>query len=592
MRDRQRQNRPLDGTRTERSHGEVMPFLVGIAAFALLLAGCTASRQTDATTTVAVPAAADEARRERALTHFIEGSALEAKEQHGEAILEFQEALRYDPSNAAIHDAMARSFIELHKLPRAAESAREAVRLEPTNTAYRETLARVYAGSFQTDAAIAEYEAITRLDSMNNRVWYQLARLLQPKKPLRALQIYEMLMDREGESWEILLQSAELYGTLGQYDRAADRYRSMLLIDPSNRALQRQLAETYIKAGRTDEALQLLEDVHERHPDDAEVALVLGDLYFDRGESAKAVVILEQVRSTPSTHHEVKVRIGVTYFSRSENDTAMSVLARRVFEGLRADQPGDWRPHWYLGALALNARADTAALASFAEVTRLEPRNADAWWFVGSLYMDRGDLTRAMQTADRARQLVPNDFRVYLLKGLIYSRLEQPTQAVDELRQAYKLNPKDLNILSTLALTLDNLKRHDESDRLYEEALKVDSANALILNNYAYSLSERGLQLPRAKRMSEMSLMAEPNNPSYLDTYGWILYMLGEYDEAREYIEKAVASGEASAVVLEHLGDVYYRLGHTEEAIVQWKKALEQSPTNEALKAKVERGTL
>jgi tetratricopeptide (TPR) repeat protein len=558
---------------------------------ALILTGCSASRQAETTETPRTPTIADEARRERALSHFIEGSALDAKNMHGEAILEFQEALRYEPANPAIHDAIARSFIELNKFPRAAESAREAVRLEPANTSYRETLARVYAGSFQSDAAIAEYEAITQLDSTNNRVWYQLARLLQPKKPLRALQIYEMLMDRDGESWELLLQSAELYGTLGQYDRAADRYRSMLLIDPSNRALQRQLAETTIKAGRTDEALQLLEEIHDRHPDDSEVALVLGDLYFDRREPAKAVRILEQVRTMPSMHYEVKVRIGVTYFSQSENDSAMSLLARRVFEELRANQPADWRPHWYLGALALNARIDTVALASFAEVTRLEPRNADAWWFLGSLYMDRGDLTRALQTADRARQSVPNDFRVYLLKGLVFSRLEQPTQAVEELTQAYKLNSKDLNILSTLALTLDNLKRHEESDRLYEEALNVDSTNALILNNYAYSLSERGLHLQRAKRMSEMSLLAEPNNPSYLDTYGWILYMLGEYEEAREYIEKAVASGEASAVVLEHLGDVYDRLGMKDEAVVQWKKALEQSPTNEALKAKVERGT-
>ncbi|MEK6651253.1 MAG: tetratricopeptide repeat protein, partial [Bacteroidota bacterium] len=222
----------------------------------------------------------------------------------------------------------------------------------------------------------------------------------------------------------------------------------------------------------------------------------------------------------------------------------------------------------------------------------LEPGNADAWWFLGSIALDKGDFTRALQTADQARQSVPNDFRVYLLKGLVYSRIEQPAEAVDELQKAYRINPKDMTVLSTLALTLDGLKRHAESDRLYEEALTVDSANALVLNNYSYSLSERGVQLQRAKLMSEQSLMTEPNNASYLDTYGWIMYMLERYEEARDYIEKAVESGEASAVVLEHLGDVYYRLGLKEKAIEQWRKALSQSPKSDSLRMKVERGSL
>ena len=338
--------------------------------------------------------------------------------------------------------------------------------------------------------------------------------------------------------------------------------------------------------------MRILEGMYELQPDDPEVALVLGDLYLDRRETDKAVRILEKIRSRPDIHHEVKVRIGIAYFSQSERDTSFYTLSRTVFSELRAAQPGDWRPHWYLGALALHQRNDSAAISSFDAVTRLEPRNADAWWFLGSLYLDRSDFARALETADRARQSVPNDYRVYLLKGLVYSRLEQSSEAVDELQKAYRLNPKDLNLLSTLALTLDGLKRFGESDKLYEEALSVDSTNALILNNYSYSLSERGEQLERAKRMSEQALLTEPNNASYLDTYGWILYMMGEYNDAVGYIEKAVESGEASSVVLEHLGDVYFRLGKKEEAVEQWRKALTASPGNETLRTKLERGSL
>ncbi|MEK6649716.1 MAG: tetratricopeptide repeat protein, partial [Bacteroidota bacterium] len=395
-----------------------MTFRILFIGIVFSLYGCSSSRVVPSPAARAIPSssAQQQVRNDRALSHFIEGSVLDAKNQYGEAILEYQEALRYEPNNAAIHHAIGRSFAELNKPARAAESAREAVRLDPSNIAYRETLARVYVGAFQVDAAVAEYEAITRLDRMNNRVWYHLARLLQPQKPLRSLEIYEMLMDRNGESWDLLLQTADLYGTLGKYEQAAEHLEAMLQLEPSNKALQRQLAETYSKAGRHDDALRILEDMYELQPDDPEVALVLGDLYLDRKETVKAVQILESVRSRPDMHHEVKVRIGVAYFSRTEHDSSFVELTRKAFSELRAAQPGDWRPHWYLGALALNQRRDSAAAASFAEVTRLEPGNADAWWFLGSIALDKGDFTRALQTADQARQSVPNDFRVYLLK--------------------------------------------------------------------------------------------------------------------------------------------------------------------------------
>jgi tetratricopeptide (TPR) repeat protein len=65
-----------------------------------------------------------------------------------------------------------------------------------------------------------------------------------------------------------------------------------------------------------------------------------------------------------------------------------------------------------------------------------------------------------------------------------------------------------------------------------------------------------------------------PGNPSFQDTYGWILYKMGKYQEAKSWIEKSMAGGSSnSAVVLEHYGDVLYKLGSTEKALEFWIKA-------------------
>jgi Tfp pilus assembly protein PilF len=168
--------------------------------------------------------------------------------------------------------------------------------------------------------------------------------------------------------------------------------------------------------------------------------------------------------------------------------------------------------------------------------------------------------------------------------------MERQEEAVKPLKKAYELNPKDLNTLSSLALTLDGLHRYQESDSLYEKGLKQDSSSALLFNNYGYSLAERGLQLHRALEMSKQAVAAEPDNAAYLDTYGWIFFRLEKYEDAALYIEKSIATGKASSVVHEHLGDVYLKLGQKQKALELWEKAVELDSKNEAAKEKIKSG--
>jgi len=114
----------------------------------------------------------------------------------------------------------------------------------------------------------------------------------------------------------------------------------------------------------------------------------------------------------------------------------------------------------------------------------------------------------------------------------------------------------------------------------------------LILNNYGYSLAERGLQLDRALQMSLQAVAADPQNASYLDTAGWVYFMLARYDDARKYIEKAIAAGGASATVYEHMGDIQSKLGQKEKAAQFWNHALELNAGSESLKEKIARGSL
>ena len=94
--------------------------------------------------------------------------------------------------------------------------------------------------------------------------------------------------------------------------------------------------------------------------------------------------------------------------------------------------------------------------------------------------------------------------------------------------------------------------------------------------------------------MISKSVSMESDNPTYLDTYAWVLYKRGDYSQAKFYIKLAIEkSKEPSGVLYEHYGDILYRSGEKEQALEMWKKAFElgADQINE-LKRKIETGVL
>jgi tetratricopeptide (TPR) repeat protein len=116
-----------------------------------------------------------------------------------------------------------------------------------------------------------------------------------------------------------------------------------------------------------------------------------------------------------------------------------------------------------------------------------------------------------------------------------------------------------------------------EAFAAYDSCLVWKDDNIGCLNNYAYYLSVKNIRLNDAERMSLRTVKAEPENPTYLDTYAWILFRLHRYEEAKEYIDRTLKNDPDSAfVLLEHAGDIYYHVGNKEKAVELWQKALDK----------------
>lgn len=526
-----------------------------------------------------------------ALQHFIDGSLFESKNEYAQAIIEFQDALRYD-RDPAIYYALAKNYSALGKYALAAGAANEAIKLDPNNITYNETLAEIYIKAFQIDEAIAQYVEVLRIDSTHVQSMFNIAQLLTPKHPQQALEMYDKILQRNGPDWEVLFKVAELNSTLRRYDKAAAAFEKMVKIDPSNMSLKQNLGEMFVRSEQYDKALALFNDLLESDPKNVELRGALAELYSQQDKWEKAREQFEIIMKSDSLAADIRFRIAMAYLSQSQKDSTLLVSVKEQFERFLKYYPEDWRPMFYLGRLAIVEKNDSAAFKYFDKVTKVAGWNAEAWWYLGSILFDKKDYDQAVSVLEKAHQIVPNDGGINFLLGFAYTRVNRNEDAIPPLERAVEINPKDINALSTLASTYGALKRYKDSDRAFDSALKIDSLNAMVLNNFAYSLAERGEQLERAYTMSKESLKKDSSNASFLDTYGWIYFMLGNYAEAERYVKKAIDAGEVSAVVYEHLGDIYSKLNLHEKAKEYWAKALARDAKNVLLKEKLARGSL
>lgn len=83
--------------------------------------------------------------------------------------------------------------------------------------------------------------------------------------------------------------------------------------------------------------------------------------------------------------------------------------------------------------------------------------------------------------------------------------------------------------------------------------------------------------------MSRITAEKAPDNSTYLDTFGWILYLQGKALEAKPFFKNAVMlyGGKESPVILDHYAEVLFALKEYDLAMVYWNQAKMKNTDNE-----------
>ncbi|WKZ70627.1 MAG: tetratricopeptide repeat protein [Melioribacteraceae bacterium] len=555
---------------------------------------------------------------------FIEGSLSEMRGDYESAVNYYQQALKLDPT-PGINFALAKNLMRIKKLPAALTHAKEAVKSEPNNSEYNYLLATIYQVGNQPDSAATIYNNIIANDSTDERAYYSLAQIYETSKPIKALELYNKLIDMIGPEWNVLVNIADLNERMGNVDATIETLEELIKVDPNNLQMKKLLIESYLKTENYEKSLSMSDQLLLQFPDDTNLLEYRANSLVQSGrweEGAEEYMKLSKREDMPL---QSKIHIGGAFFARAQNDSLSLRRAKQIFTEIDSDTT-HWQIKLFLAQIAIEEGNDSLAVENYKKSSELAPWNPQILMSLGGLLFDSAKYEEAIKVLVPALERFPDEFVLNLILGLSYTQTNKSKEAEPYLKKALLLNPDDFTGLYAYGVTLNQLKKEEEaliyldkaleqephnvsligtiglihenlgnsekSAELYEQALLIDSTNALVLNNYAYALAERNVDLERALKYVSKALEFDSTNSSYLDTIGWVYFKMGEYEKAKYYIEQSLETGPDNAEVTDHLGDVYYMLNEKSKARELWESAFELDPEREGLKEKIEKGSL
>jgi Tfp pilus assembly protein PilF len=170
-------------------------------------------------------------------------------------------------------------------------------------------------------------------------------------------------------------------------------------------------------------------------------------------------------------------------------------------------------------------------------------------------YIHVKDYKRALGVQDCLDSIVGYTSMSAMQRYRLNAMMKNSKQAIYEVERFLEEEPDNMQFQVFRAQLYE--ETHQPSEKMivaYTALLRFDPRNLMLQNNLAWHLCISRHDLQRAEQLSRTTIMSEPSNPIYLDTYAWIMYMMGEYETAYFYIQRAMeyANQQTIKEVTEH----------------------------------------
>ena len=329
----------------------------------------------------------------------------------------------------------------------------------------------------------------------------------------------------------------------------------------------------YQRSGRNDEARAIYDSYVDQNPDTTFLDKAYGALVT--GE-APALLVADSAEG----YAEVFYGIATSLFQ--ENAVAAATTYVQMALYLRPDMDAGLM---LLGVIMASAERYEEAVEAYTAPTE---GDALTWHLRLSAAGALAELERIDEAAELLRRMAlerPERAEPLITLGDMMrsrSRWEDAVKAYDAaLARIPTLDQRHWTLLYARGIALERSKQWPRAEADFLQALKLEPNQPLVLNYLGYSWVEKGLNLDHAKTMIETAVEQRPDDGYIVDSLGWVLYQLGDFEGAAEHLQRAAELRPSDPVIIDHYADGLWRVGRREEARFQWRRALSFGPDDD-----------
>jgi len=509
--------------------------------------------------------------------YFFQAEAARLRNQSADAYKWYEKASVLDPNSGNAWYQMARISLEKNQLQRAWEQSLKAAQLEPTNYWFLHLNAQLSTQGQKVAVVKNTYDQLIQLKPQEATNYLEIANYCaqngQPKSSIEYLDRLEKVI---GPDLEITELKMELFRTMRKPELALKEAQKYQQTYPEEISASFLLVKAYLQDNQRENAENILKKLDQSS---YQVQLFWADLFrkdHRMEDQWKAMEIAFQDERMDA-NDQIRILAQEMMFHTSDSDRGRCL--KLAYEVVKKN-PESGAAHALLSDLLIQKESWKEAsvhLQKAIELTK-EGQKMVLWQQFLNCDIQLQAFDSLVKHAEQAILQYPNQALFYFFQGIAHQQLKQYSEAVSALKNAIGLttDEKELRaeIYQNLGEAYQGLKKYSASEDAFEMSLSILPDNIGLMNNYAYYLTLRKEKLDRAETMAKKVVEKEPNQPSYLDTYAWVLFCKGKFAEALPFQLKAVQmGGEGNSTLMEHLGDIYSQLGDKEKALEQWKKA-------------------
>jgi tetratricopeptide (TPR) repeat protein len=541
--------------------------------------------------------------------HVERGDRYAEQRKYAEAVIEYKNAARAAPNDAAIHWKLARAALTVRDGQTSIAELQRVIAIDPSHIDAKDLLGQMYlatgkigevariaerlttehgdratgyilqgrlaAGQGDIASAIARFEEAVQRDPTSFETMMTLGHLyFLQQNPVQAVSWYDRAVKTNPDSIEAYVARGNYFFAVGRPDDGEKDFDRAIALSRGAEDTHLAIAVHHLTQGRPYRAEQELTALAEEMKS-RKAQVLLAELKLELGKIAEAKTLVAAVLQhgeRDSAALYLEGRLALAEQKRAE--------ARALFEGVVKREPGMAAAHLYLGVLDLVEGRRVAGEEQLREAVKLDPATVKAHLVLAELYLSENFFAKAEQEAFEILRRNPAHVQAAVLYADSFLLRDDWGKAEAVYSALLTQLPQDPIGPTKMALLKQRQGLSSQAAALFGEAVKRSPTDHGLMSEYLLALIAAEQQ-EKAGRLLRDYLRKGPQDPVRWEVAGRFHIAARHPAQAEEALQKAAVLAPSDSRPTYQLAQLYISQKKTAAAEAALRKALRQDDTFE-----------